>query len=544
MTELPIVVNMTVDASRTEYDLTAESNLEEIELLNDTVIETGGSHVPVYEGPYTVDAGLNAVTLDTDGKRMTQDVTVNALTENSVSMTDFTVAANTGIAAITSTVTRGYSATAKSTTTTVQLPTQARATITPTASEQTAVAKGKYTTGVVKVRAISSPYADVSGVTATAGDVLSGKYFVDSSGVLTLGTGGGGMNTETKDALLECFEHVAWADSDGQIYYNNLLNALYPLQSISAVYTQSGDVYADTPLNDLKNDLVVTATFEDGTVKTVTNYTLSGTLTVGTSAVTVTYFTETTTFNVTVSDEPVEGIVIESGKTASSTTGALGVNASRSVSEVITLDFSVQHTVVFKLNNTAVNISLRIYDPNGLCKNSVAFATSQTIAANTLYNGFRFVVQQAITNETMTLLIDNEEVPVVLGTVQEYSNDINVVTTINGINSSTGEITTNSARLATAFIPVVKNDDVNMTWTVVAPNNIYIKIFEYSNTSFFSNYYIGDLASNTASGSKYGDCTRVRILLKKSDNSDFTSAEISTITLVNNGMVTYHLTEA
>lgn len=301
MTELPIVVNMTVDASRTEYDLTAESNLEEIGLLNDTVIETGGSHVPVYEGPYTVDAGLNAVTLDTDGKRMTQDVTVNALTDNYISGNNITVDSNGKVSSFVS-VSAGYSPNVFAQMFYKQLDTQARATITPTTSEQTAVARGKYTTGVVKVRAIPSPYADVSGVTAQASDVLSGKYFVDSNGVLTLGTGtGGGMDTETKDALLECFEHVAWADSDGQIYYNNLLNALYPLQSISAVYTQSGNVYVDTPLDDLKADLVVTATFEDGTTKTVTNYTLSGTLAVGTSTVTVTYFTETTTFNVTVS---------------------------------------------------------------------------------------------------------------------------------------------------------------------------------------------------------------------------------------------------
>lgn len=109
------------------------------------------------------------------------------------------------------------------------------------------------------------------------------------------------MDTETKDALLECFEHVAWIDTDGQIYYNNLLNALYPLDYITAVYIQSGTVTTDTSLDSLKTDLVVTATFEDGTTKTVTNYTLSGTLTVGTSTVTVTYFTETTTFNVTVS---------------------------------------------------------------------------------------------------------------------------------------------------------------------------------------------------------------------------------------------------
>lgn len=303
MTELPIVVNMTVDASRTEYDLTAESNLEEIELLNDTVIETGGSHVPVYEGPYTVDAGLSAVTLDTGGKRLTQDVTVNALTENQVTGNELTLNSTRGRVVSLVSISRGYNPTVFGVSKELQLPTQARATITPTASEQTAVERHKYTLGAVKVRPISSPYADVSGVTATAADVLSGKYFVDSSGVLTLGTGtgGGGMDAETKDALLECFEHVAWADSDGRIYYNNLLNALYPLQSISATYTQIGTVTPNTPLDDLKSGLVVTATFEDGTIRTVTNYTLSGTLTVGTSTITVTYFAETTTFNVTVS---------------------------------------------------------------------------------------------------------------------------------------------------------------------------------------------------------------------------------------------------
>lgn len=311
MTELPIVVNMTVDASRTEYDLTAESNLEEIELLNDTVIETGGSHVPVYEGPYTVNAGLNVVTLDTDGKRMTQDVTVNALTESELIQHDISV--NTSNGKVTSIVdfSAGYTPNGITEILTEQLSTQAGTTITPTTSEQTAVARNKYTLGVVKVRAISSPYADVSGVTATAGDVLSGKYFVNSSGVLTLGTGtgGGAMDSDTKDALLACFENVAWIGNDGENYYNDLLNALYPLQSISATYTQSRIVYPNTPLDDLKSDLVVTATFEDGTVKTVNNYTLSGTLALGTSTVTVTYFTETTTFNVTVTQGTLTGYV-------------------------------------------------------------------------------------------------------------------------------------------------------------------------------------------------------------------------------------------
>ena len=73
------------------------------------------------------------------------------------------------------------------------------------------------------------------------------------------------------------------------------------LSSISAVYTQGDSVvYPSTSLDSLKGNLVVTATYTDGTSSTITDYTLSGTLTEGTSAVTVAYQGKTTTFNVTV----------------------------------------------------------------------------------------------------------------------------------------------------------------------------------------------------------------------------------------------------
>ena len=72
------------------------------------------------------------------------------------------------------------------------------------------------------------------------------------------------------------------------------------LVSISAVYTQSGTVYDTDSLDSLKSDLVVTAHYSDSTTQTVTDYTLSGTLTEGTSTVTVAYGGKTTTFNVTV----------------------------------------------------------------------------------------------------------------------------------------------------------------------------------------------------------------------------------------------------
>lgn len=111
------------------------------------------------------------------------------------------------------------------------------------------------------------------------------------------------LTDDIKQALLDCFEHVAWTDEHGQDYVDALEAALYPpaeLASISAVYTQSGTVYTTDTLDSLKTNLVVTAHYTDSTTETVTTYTLSGTLTEGTSAITVSYGGKTTTFNVTV----------------------------------------------------------------------------------------------------------------------------------------------------------------------------------------------------------------------------------------------------
>lgn len=121
--------------------------------------------------------------------------------------------------------------------------------------------------------------------------------------------GGSGLTDGIKQALLGCLQNVAWSDEDGQTYYDALYNALYPpatLVSISAVYTQSGTVYDTASLDDLKADLVVTAHWSNGTTQTVTNYILSGTLTEGTSTITVTYGGKTTTFDVAVTHwEPI-----------------------------------------------------------------------------------------------------------------------------------------------------------------------------------------------------------------------------------------------
>ena len=146
-------------------------------------------------------------------------------------------------------------------------------------------------------------------VTLAAGDI---GY--DDSATYDNGTVGKGLTdlkgglSDISEAILNVFQHVAYKDTDGETAYQTLHDLVYPpatLVSISAVYTQSGTVYTTDSLDSLKSDLVVTAHFDDSSSDTVTTYTLSGTLTVGTSTITVSYGGKTTTFNVTVSAVPV-----------------------------------------------------------------------------------------------------------------------------------------------------------------------------------------------------------------------------------------------
>ena len=106
-----------------------------------------------------------------------------------------------------------------------------------------------------------------------------------------------------KQAIKALFNDAGYGDDDGHASEKAVITAwadALTVVSISAVYTQSGTVYDYQSLNDLKSDLVVTATFDNNSTSVVTNYTLSGTLTSGTSTITVAYEDKTTTFTVTV----------------------------------------------------------------------------------------------------------------------------------------------------------------------------------------------------------------------------------------------------
>ena len=116
--------------------------------------------------------------------------------------------------------------------------------------------------------------------------------------------------------------------------------AVLAAQSITATYTQSGTVYDTASLDSLKTDLVVTANYAGGTSEIVpaSDYTLSGTLTEGTSTVTVSYGGLTDTFDVMVTEYSNEYSYEVVGTGLVNTSGGVGNNASYSLTNFITLD--------------------------------------------------------------------------------------------------------------------------------------------------------------------------------------------------------------
>lgn len=108
-----------------------------------------------------------------------------------------------------------------------------------------------------------------------------------------------------KRQLLSILRSIdAWTISDPAGEIDDLEDALFPggeAVSIDAVFAQSGNViYDNDDLDVLRQYLTVTAEDAQGVTTTITDYTLSGTLTVGTSTITVTYGSLSDTFTVAV----------------------------------------------------------------------------------------------------------------------------------------------------------------------------------------------------------------------------------------------------
>ena len=139
----------------------------------------------------------------------------------------------------------------------------------------------------VKVRLLGDGSMFVKAVGANGGDTP------------TPGPGGQGLTPEERNAIVELFRMATYTgDNAGQ--YIAVLDS-QPATGITATFTQGGATIYDTAsLESLRQYLVVEANYSGSSSVVVSDYTLSGTLTPGTSTVTVSWGGFTDTFSVTV----------------------------------------------------------------------------------------------------------------------------------------------------------------------------------------------------------------------------------------------------
>jgi len=137
----------------------------------------------------------------------------------------------------------------------------------------------------------------VSGAASKGAATLSGQGTTRTLSPINVDEAGLAAVSITKNGIDAAPQHVT-------VYKAG--EYLPALTGITAAYTGTSTIYTTTPLNNLKTDLTVKAQYNNGNEITLSasEYTLSGTLTVGTSTITVSYEGETDTFDVAVTENP------------------------------------------------------------------------------------------------------------------------------------------------------------------------------------------------------------------------------------------------
>lgn len=186
------------------------------------------------------------------------------------------------------------------------------------------------------------------------------------------------------------------------------------VSSISAVYTQSGTVYDTDTLDSLKSDLVVTATFSDSTTGVIAaaDYTLSGTLTVGTSTITVSYGGKTDTFSVTVTSAPVSYLynwdftqsLVDSVEGQEVTLGAgSGVSNATRDSSGLSFNAATQYAYLGEISpvGKTFEIDVSSFDFKGSTSYHIRFLSNSQYASSTS-KGLGAIIWRKDTNQGWT----------------------------------------------------------------------------------------------------------------------------------------------
>lgn len=269
-----------------------------------------------------------------------------------------------------------------------------------------------------------------------------------------------------KNALLQLATKVAYIDDQGQTYYQDLYDALYPpkeLVSISAVFTQGQTVVYDTDsLDSLKTMLVVTGTYDDQSTETIpsTGYTLSGTLTPGTSTITVTCDGKTTTFTVQVTHQPGVYAVTNNLTGCSNSNSAISVTEGGSYSGTITASAGYMMTgATVSITMGGTDITGTAYSNGTISIASVtgALVITVTAVAVTLSSIFAVYTQSGTVLETDSL--DSLKTDLVVTATYSDSSTETVPAsdyTLSGtLTAGTSTITVSYSGLTTTFTVTV-----------------------------------------------------------------------------------------
>lgn len=306
------------------------------------------------------------------------------------------------------------------------------------------------------------------------------------NGIEAAAQGGGGgtgeLSDDIKQALLSCFNNVAWTTLYGQDYYDDLYNALYPyapvtLESITAVFTQGSTViYPTDTLDDLKPMLVVTAHYSDSSTETITDYTLNGTLNEGDSIITVLYSEKTTTFTVNVSHE------IGTYTVTNTLTGATNSNSAGAIAEGGSYSATITASAGYTLTGATVSVTMGGTDITSTAYNngtiSIASVTGNlvivvTAVAITL-SGISAVYTQGQTIVYPdTELNDLKSGLVVIATYSDSSTTVVTDYTLSGtLSVGTSTITVNYGGQTTTFtVTVSQGETWEYQWVAATSNH-------------------------------------------------------------------------
>lgn len=133
--------------------------------------------------------------------------------------------------------------------------------VTPTKTQQSITPdSGYYGLSAVTVKAIPEAYQDVSSVTATAGDVLTGKVFVTSDGIVTPGEmlNNGAVDKTLDVATITYTIPKGYHSGSGKVQIVLETKIVTPTKSIQKITPAAGKVLSEVTVESIPEEYITT----------------------------------------------------------------------------------------------------------------------------------------------------------------------------------------------------------------------------------------------------------------------------------------------